>query len=168
MIADLGRRVVVATQRGRGLSGRDPKVERYSPGVYVADMAAQDDQGVIGRWADKWESSPDAKTWTFHLRPGIKSWTGNEMTSADMVWTWQRAFEMKSARYFFATVMDLKKPDDIEVMGHLHLVAAQLANTLGLQDGYRIVVNCKERAGQTVPHLHMHLLGGRDLSWPPG
>jgi peptide/nickel transport system substrate-binding protein len=91
-------------------------VPSATEGVYVADMAAQDDQGVIGRWADKWESSPDAKTWTFHLRPGIKSWTGNEMTSADMVWTWQRAFEMKSARYFFATVMDLKKPDDIEVI----------------------------------------------------
>ena len=57
---------------------------------------------------------------------------------------------------------------DRELLGHLHLVAVQLAEQLGIQDGYRLVVNCKERAGQTVPHLHMHLLGGRDLGWPPG
>jgi peptide/nickel transport system substrate-binding protein len=87
-----------------------------TPGIYVSDMAAQGDEGVIGRWADKWESTPDAKTWTFHLRPGIKSWAGNEMTSADIVWTWQRAFIMKSARFFFATVMALEKPENIEVI----------------------------------------------------
>jgi histidine triad (HIT) family protein len=59
-------------------------------------------------------------------------------------------------------------PEDGPLLGHLHLVAAQLANQLALADGYRLVVNCKERAGQTVPHLHMHLLGGRDMGWPPG
>lgn len=59
-------------------------------------------------------------------------------------------------------------PEDREVLGHLHLVAAQLAKKLGLGDGYRLVINCKERAGQTVPHLHMHLMGGRDMTWPPG
>jgi histidine triad (HIT) family protein len=59
-------------------------------------------------------------------------------------------------------------PEDGPLLGHLHLVAAQLANQLALADGYRLVVNCKERAGQTVPHLHMHLLGGRDMRWPPG
>jgi histidine triad (HIT) family protein len=57
---------------------------------------------------------------------------------------------------------------DRDLLGHLHLVAAQLAQQLGISDGYRLIVNCKERAGQTVPHLHMHLLGGRDLHWPPG
>jgi len=57
---------------------------------------------------------------------------------------------------------------DKELLGHLHLVAAKLAEQLGISDGYRLVINCKERAGQSVPHLHMHLLGGRDLSWPPG
>ena len=57
---------------------------------------------------------------------------------------------------------------DAALLGHLHLVAARLAKDLGLADGYRLVVNCRERAGQTVPHLHMHLLGGRDLGWPPG
>ena len=59
-------------------------------------------------------------------------------------------------------------PEDRELLGHLHLVAAQLAEALGLSDGYRLVLNCKERAGQTVPHLHLHLLGGRAFGWPPG
>ena len=57
---------------------------------------------------------------------------------------------------------------DAPLIGHLHVVAAKLAAQLGLADGYRIVVNCKDRGGQTVPHLHFHLLGGRDLGWPPG
>jgi histidine triad (HIT) family protein len=57
---------------------------------------------------------------------------------------------------------------DLPMLGHLHLVAAKLARQLGLHDGYRIVINCNERGGQTVPHLHFHLLGGRDMHWPPG
>ena len=59
-------------------------------------------------------------------------------------------------------------PEDAPLLGHLHLVAAQLAEKLGLTDGYRLVLNCKERAGQSVPHLHLHLLGGRAMGWPPG
>jgi histidine triad (HIT) family protein len=59
-------------------------------------------------------------------------------------------------------------PADRELLGHLHLVAADLARKFGLAEGYRLVINCEHAAGQTVPHLHMHLLGGRDLSWPPG
>ena len=57
---------------------------------------------------------------------------------------------------------------DKELLGHLHLVAAKLAGQLGITDGYRLVLNCKEAAGQTVPHLHLHLLGGRSFHWPPG
>jgi len=57
---------------------------------------------------------------------------------------------------------------DAPLLGHLHIVAAKLATTLGLQDGYRLVLNNRERAGQTVPHLHLHLLGGREMKWPPG
>jgi histidine triad (HIT) family protein len=57
---------------------------------------------------------------------------------------------------------------DRDLLGHLHLVAAKLAKQLGLEDGYRIVINCQDRGGQMVPHLHMHLLGGRDFHWPPG
>jgi histidine triad (HIT) family protein len=59
-------------------------------------------------------------------------------------------------------------PEDGELLGQLHLAAARLAEQLGLQDGYRLILNCKESAGQTVPHLHLHLLGGRDFHWPPG
>jgi histidine triad (HIT) family protein len=65
------------------------------------------------------------------------------------------------------THADLAEEDE-SLVGHLHLVAAKLAGPLGIADGYRLVLNCKERAGQTVPHLHLHLLGGRDMTWPPG
>ena len=58
--------------------------------------------------------------------------------------------------------------EDRELVGHLHLVAVKLAQQLGLKDGYRLVLNCREIAGQTVPHLHLHLLGGRAMGWPPG
>lgn len=58
--------------------------------------------------------------------------------------------------------------DDAAVMGHIHLVAAKLAKTMELTNGYRLVLNCNEAGGQTVPHLHLHLLGGRWLHWPPG
>jgi histidine triad (HIT) family protein len=70
-------------------------------------------------------------------------------------------------RRVIPTHADLK-PEDAELVGYLHVVAARLAEQLGLNEGYRLVLNCKERAGQTVPHLHLHLLGGRDFSWPPG
>lgn len=60
------------------------------------------------------------------------------------------------------------QPEDQELLGHLHLVAARLAKQLGLSAGYRLVINCQEQAGQTVPHLHLHLLGGRTFGWPPG
>lgn len=58
--------------------------------------------------------------------------------------------------------------DDAALLGHLHVVAVKLAQQLGIADGYRLIVNCKEPAGQTVPHLHLHLLGGRQFHWPPG
>ena len=58
--------------------------------------------------------------------------------------------------------------EDASLIGHLHLVAVKLAKELGLSAGYRIVINCREGAGQTVPHLHLHLMGGRDFTWPPG
>ena len=58
---------------------------------------------------------------------------------------------------------------DTEVMGRLFQVARRLADELGVADsGYRMVVNNGADAGQSVDHIHMHLLGGRNLSWPPG
>lgn len=47
-------------------------------------------------------------------------------------------------------------------------VAAKLAKELGLDNGFRVVTNCGESAGQSVHHIHFHLLGGRDFTWPPG
>ena len=59
-------------------------------------------------------------------------------------------------------------PEDAEVIGHCHLVAARLARERGIEDGYRTVFNVGPRAGQSVFHLHLHLLGGRAFRWPPG
>lgn len=59
--------------------------------------------------------------------------------------------------------------DNIEVISHIHLVIKRLAKEKGIdKDGFRIVNNCGEKGGQTVGHLHYHLLGGRHLMWPPG
>ena len=58
--------------------------------------------------------------------------------------------------------------DDKPLVGHLFSVARELAAREGLDSGYRTVFNCGEDAGQTVFHIHLHLLGGRTLSWPPG
>jgi histidine triad (HIT) family protein len=57
---------------------------------------------------------------------------------------------------------------DAALLGNLVVVATQLAGKLGLENGYRLVVNCGRNGGQSVDHLHVHLLGGRQLGWPPG
>lgn len=57
---------------------------------------------------------------------------------------------------------------DAPLLGHLLVTAAKLAEKLGLADGYRTVLNCGRDGGQTVDHLHIHLLGGRQMKWPPG
>ena len=63
--------------------------------------------------------------------------------------------------------------DDVEgrhgqLIGHLFSVVRTVAKELGLESGYRVVINCKEDGGQEVPHLHLHLLAGRKMTWPPG
>jgi histidine triad (HIT) family protein len=58
--------------------------------------------------------------------------------------------------------------EDAPLIGHLLVVIRDLARQLQLERGYRVVVNCGEHAGQSVDHLHFHLLGGRPMSWPPG
>jgi len=57
---------------------------------------------------------------------------------------------------------------DKDVVGHLFLVAKQVAASQGLTNGYRAVFNCGKDAFQTVPHLHLHIFGGRKMGWPPG
>ena len=58
--------------------------------------------------------------------------------------------------------------EDADVIGRCHLVAAEIARQRNVEQGYRTVVNVGPGAGQTVFHLHVHLLGGRGLNWPPG
>ncbi len=61
------------------------------------------------------------------------------------------------------------KPEDAQVLGHLLLKAAEVAKQLGVSDsGFRLVINNGPAAGESVPHLHCHVLGGRQLGWPPG
>ncbi len=65
------------------------------------------------------------------------------------------------------TINDIQ-PDDAALVGKLHLVAAHLAKEHGFaEDGYRVVMNCNEHAGQTVFHIHLHMLAGKLLGWPP-
>ncbi len=59
-------------------------------------------------------------------------------------------------------------PEDHALMGHLLLTAQRVASEAGLANGYRVVINTAADGGQTVDHLHLHVLGGRSLSWPPG
>ncbi|HAV42905.1 TPA: histidine triad nucleotide-binding protein [bacterium] len=71
-------------------------------------------------------------------------------------------------RKHIPTTMDIGEVDK-ELVGQMHLIAAGLAREEGLEDrGFRLVLNCNKDAGQEVFHLHLHLLGGRRFSWPPG
>lgn len=66
------------------------------------------------------------------------------------------------------TINDLKN-EDAQLVGRLFLAASRVAEDEGLAErGYRVTMNCMEGAGQSVFHIHLHLLGGRRLSWPPG
>jgi len=58
--------------------------------------------------------------------------------------------------------------EEAEILGYCQLVAAAIARQRGIEDGYRTVINVGPRAGQSVFHLHVHLIGGRVLHWPPG
>jgi len=60
------------------------------------------------------------------------------------------------------------EPEDAELLGHCQLVAAQIARERGIEAGYRTILNVGPGAGQTVFHLHLHLIGGRPMKWPPG
>ncbi|WP_035138443.1 MULTISPECIES: histidine triad nucleotide-binding protein [Fischerella] len=60
------------------------------------------------------------------------------------------------------------EPDDQALLGHLLLTAQRVATQAGLTNGYRVVINTGDDGGQTVYHLHLHILGGRHMAWPPG
>ena len=64
--------------------------------------------------------------------------------------------------------VDAIADEDAELMGKLWIVIRDVAQQEGLGDGYRVVVNCGGDGGQSVDHLHFHLLGGRSMTWPPG
>ncbi len=71
-------------------------------------------------------------------------------------------------RAHIPTINDLK-PEHAPLIGRMFLLAKQLAARAGVaEQGYRMVFNCNAAAGQSVWHIHLHLLGGRDLGWPPG
>jgi histidine triad (HIT) family protein len=70
-------------------------------------------------------------------------------------------------RKHIASVDDAGKEDEA-LVGHLMTVAAEIARAKGLTRGYRVVANVGDDGGQTIDHLHLHLLGGRPMTWPPG
>lgn len=71
-------------------------------------------------------------------------------------------------RKHIATVNDLEE-ENVHVVSHMLQSAAAIAKQLNIaDDGYRLVFNCNAKGGQTVFHIHVHLLGGRQMTWPPG
>jgi histidine triad (HIT) family protein len=64
--------------------------------------------------------------------------------------------------------LDALEDGDAELIGHLFVVVRKVAAQLNLANGYRTVINCGKEGGQTVDHIHIHLLAGRPLTWPPG
>lgn len=80
----------------------------------------------------------------------------------------------KQAPYHFLVIpkehiATLNNTKDATLLGKLTLTASKIAKQLGFaEQGYRVVMNCNEQGGQTVYHIHLHCLGGRELKWPPG
>ncbi len=71
-------------------------------------------------------------------------------------------------RKHYSTLLDLKS-EDVELAGKMILVANEVAKKFNIHNrGYRLVFNCNREAGQSIYHLHLHLLGGRIMMWPPG
>ena len=64
--------------------------------------------------------------------------------------------------------LDKATAEDAELLGYMQLIAAEIGRDRGIEDGYRTVLNVGPRSGQSVFHIHLHILGGRDLKWPPG
>ncbi|AZO95005.1 HIT domain-containing protein [Iocasia frigidifontis] len=67
-----------------------------------------------------------------------------------------------------STLLDISAEDQ-DLIGYIYMIAAKLARENGIaEDGFRVVSNCNEDGGQSVYHIHFHLLGGRSMQWPPG
>lgn len=64
--------------------------------------------------------------------------------------------------------IDELEESDKELIGHIYYVISELSKELNLKKGFRVVANCREDGGQTVDHIHFHILAGRSLNWPPG
>jgi histidine triad (HIT) family protein len=64
--------------------------------------------------------------------------------------------------------LDASTPEDRDLLGHLLLTVKKVAEQVGLRNGYRVVINNGHDGGQTVYHLHLHILGDRQMKWPPG
>ena len=94
-------------------------VVQYKPvwweeyGICGAGTNQAGEKQVVGRWAESWEEPADGLTWTFNLAKGVKSYHGNELTCEDLRWSWARAYEMKSVKYFFTKVMNLASIDNV-------------------------------------------------------
>ncbi|MDO5713575.1 MAG: histidine triad nucleotide-binding protein [Tissierellia bacterium] len=91
----------------------------------------------------------------------------------DMVYVFEDIAPEAPVHFLIVPKKHIKDADELEVedqelLGHIFLVAQKLCKEKNLKTGYRIVNNCKEDGGQTVDHLHFHVLGGRSLQWPPG
>jgi histidine triad (HIT) family protein len=103
----------------------------------------------------------------------------NREIPADIVYEDDRALAFKDVNPQAPThiLVIPKKPipqiaaaeaQDQDLLGHLLLIVKQVAAQVGLDNGYRVVINNGSDGGQTVDHLHLHLLGGRSMQWPPG
>ncbi|XP_058528176.1 adenosine 5'-monophosphoramidase HINT2 isoform X2 [Ochotona princeps] len=95
------------------------------------------------------------------------------MTDGDEVAKARQAVPGAAAPTIFSRILDRSLPADIlyedqQLLGHLLLVAKKTAKAEGLGDGYRLVINDGKMGAQSVYHLHIHVLGGRQLLWPPG
>ncbi|MDO5715409.1 MAG: histidine triad nucleotide-binding protein [Tissierellia bacterium] len=91
----------------------------------------------------------------------------------DLVYAFEDVSPQAPVHFLIVPKEHISSIDDIsenhkELIGHIFLVAKKIAAEKGLDKGYRIVNNCKADGGQTVDHLHFHVLGGRSLQWPPG
>uniref|UniRef100_A0A7C4EK38 Histidine triad nucleotide-binding protein n=1 Tax=Thermodesulfovibrio aggregans TaxID=86166 RepID=A0A7C4EK38_9BACT len=68
----------------------------------------------------------------------------------------------------YSTLLDMKE-DDMELVGYIFKIIKKIAAEIGVDErGFRVVMNCNQEAGQTVYHIHFHILAGRQMHWPPG